>query len=569
MLSRAPRFEALLVGLTLLAAAGVALAAAYMPSGAPRQPVAVVEKPASEAPRLAMPAISLPRLPDDRRIPAVAPVAGLVGLFSGAMLVLLWVYQRRRAVGLSQFLPARRRAISERLLKWLFAARHMSAHTIKWVRYRFPSGRVAEYRHPRGQILAALRIGWRAAQSEYPRVTRLFIRWRESAVAYLRRLGRGNYAPAGADGHVTALPQPPIPTATAGGSCPVEAWRAASVPLTAEPAQTCDGGDIHAEHAAAWVALVADACERYGMARSSLLLAEGGKFHQSSWARLTIDPHPDETPLLEGIPEQLRQGGIGDRVWWRRGAHRPLALSVEARRSVRVPWRGRMLMPIARRAQGLRRRAAGFVFLPLQTWRRAGFYGGAALDAFHAALTGLLYTESPESLALTIIDQGRVSSLYAGVPHIVHPPGHVSEWPALFGRALRRMRAQRGEIRPLILAMIEPEVALLDSFTEVFNRMARHADLPIYIVLAQTRPLEAGRAWYASMPAIITASETAPPTWLPGGVWAQPGSVRIIAREIREAGIAHVYDAAQVAPLIEPLRHWRGGALPPTFWDMS
>lgn len=569
MSSRAPRLEALLVSLTLLMAAGVALATAYMPSGAPRQPVAVVEEPASEAPRLAAPAISMPRLSDNRPIPTVAPVAGLVGLFSGAALVFLRVYRRRRAVVSSQRLPARRQAALRRLLQWLFAALNMPAHVIKWARRRFHPGRTAEYRHLSSHMLAALRIAWRAVLAGYARGSHLFVRWPVSALADTRRLRQGNNESAGADCRLAALPEPPIPAAAEGWNGPAEARCAVSLPLPGEPAQACDNGDIHAEHAAAWVALVADACERHGMARSSLLLAEGAVFQRSSWARLTIDPHPDEAALLDLIPEQLRQSGIGDRVWWRRGAHRPLALSVEARRSVCAPWRGRLLLPIARRAQGLRQREAGLVFLPLQTWRRAGFYGGAALEALHAALTGLLYAESPESLALTIIDQGRVSSLYAGAPHIVHPPGNVSEWPALLGRALRRVRAQRAEIRPLILAMIEPDAALLDSFAEAFNRMARHADLPIHIVLAQTRPLEAGRAWYASMPAIITASEIAPATWLPGGAWARPGRVRIIAREIREAGIAHVYDAAQVAPLIEPLRHWRGETLPPTLWDMS
>lgn len=325
------------------------------------------------------------------------------------------------------------------------------------------------------------------------------------------------------------------------------------------------------DSAAAAIATVLDVYERHGLTQSEVVFAEASVARQRTQVRLIIAAHPDDAGALEDLPDQIQTTMPESRAQWQRTAQTQPALMITMRGCVPAMRSGRLLLPVARRLSGawlpaINRNALAVSFLPLRAWRHIGFYGSKAVDSASAAIIDLLYAEAPDALAVTILDQGQISSLCKGAPHLVPMPGAAAALNAL-GRSARLALPSDATVRPVLIVIVEPDATLLDAYDDLTTRLLRRPDSPVYTMLVQTRMPDVARRPPPSLPAVITGSGSG---WLTGaGRAPSPGTVRILAPHMRLERQCHVYDAARLAALSGVLRAGSVQSLRPTVWDIA
>jgi hypothetical protein len=274
-----------------------------------------------------------------------------------------------------------------------------------------------------------------------------------------------------------------------------------------------------------------------------------------------VDPAPAEETRLLAVPDLLVARNSG---WQARWTHQDgkLLLHVAGCDRSDLSAQSPLLIPLLThgRASRLLR------FVPLETWRILGLYGGNAAGALHMLLTSLLYAHSPFDLALAILDQGQVSPLYEGVAHRVIPLEDISTTVRLLTLAVRRFDARR-KVRPMLLIVVEPDDAALATLTHLVASLGERPDVPLYLMVVQERPSAAGREIYARLPALITGRSTGSPALLPGQQeWPAGDEARFAGRGVRVSGRAQTLSEAEVASALASLPRVTA-SLPPVIWD--
>jgi hypothetical protein len=273
------------------------------------------------------------------------------------------------------------------------------------------------------------------------------------------------------------------------------------------------------------------------------------------------DPAPAEEERLLAVPDLLAARNSG---WQARWTHQDgkVLLHVDGCDRGNPSAHGPLLIPLLThgRASRLLR------FVPLETWRILGLYGGNAAGALHLLLTSLLYAHSPFDLALAILDQGQVSPLYEGVAHRVIPLEDISTTVRLLTLAVRRFDARR-KVRPMLLIVVEPDDAALATLTHLVASLGERPDVPLYLMVVQERLSAAGREIYARLPALITGRSTGSPALLPGQQeWPAGDEARFAGRGVRVSGRAQTLSEAEVASALASLPRVTA-SLPPVIWD--
>lgn len=336
------------------------------------------------------------------------------------------------------------------------------------------------------------------------------------------------------------------------------------------PDATEDYQSITTDSAAAVVAAVLDVYEQQELAQSVVTFAEAIIERQRAQVRLMVAAHPDEARTLGALPEQVQTIIPGSKAQWRRTAQAQPVLTITLHSNVSLKRGSRLLLPVARRQSGARlpaihRSAPAVSFVPLRAWRHIGFYGSKAVESASAALIDLLYAESPEALAVTIIDQGQVSSLCTGMPHLVPAPGAAAESLAALGRAVRSFHPSGSAVRPLLIILVAPDATMLSVHTDLVTRLLRRPDAPVYTMLVQTRMPDVAQRQHPLLPAVITGGGSGQSNG--AGDVPSPGMVRILAPHVRLERQCHVYDAGHLAALAALLRVGADKPLFPTVWD--
>ncbi|MDW8213041.1 MAG: hypothetical protein RMJ55_05770 [Roseiflexaceae bacterium] len=620
----APRIETLLVSLVVLIAAGIALAAAYAPP-VPRQPQAeLVQELAPEEAEASI-APQAPERNDDRSTAsntassvidvAVQQVAGMDAkgriaflTMSGAaslMLAIVVVRRRQRAAGAPLYgrpntdpadtgLPSCERpgiaAEDQRSAPawdWRATVRRLGAGAQKYAYiWAFVLRCVATcpgvYRRVQHWKHARLPLQKRGTKtntfqvrktSQYQRSAgAASLCLRAFVCAYLKGIGiRTSLSKC--DQHPSLLHG--SPSASGDKGQPID-QATDNHRLVAASQSEPDAAEAHhsiltADSAAA-VAIVLDVYERQGLTQSEMIFAEASIERQRVQVRLMVAAHPDEAGSLENLPDQVQTIIPGSKAQWQRATQAQSALTITMRRGVSAGRGGHLLLPVARHQPGSRllarhRSAPAVSFLPLRTWRHIGFYGGKAVESASAALIDLLYAEAPDSLAVTIIDQGQISSLCKGMPHIAPLPGAAADSLVALGRSARSFSPSSGTVRPVLIAVVEPDATLLSAYSDLVARLLRRPDAPVYTVLVQTRLSDVVRRPHPSLPAVITGSGAGRLTG--AGDTPPPGMVRIVIPHIRIERRCHVYDAARLAALTEMMRVSSVRSLRPTVWDVA
>ena len=274
---------------------------------------------------------------------------------------------------------------------------------------------------------------------------------------------------------------------------------------------------------------------------------------------ITIDAHPDEEETLLDLPDLLSARHATWRASWRREL---LEIIVPAD-GAPPNGGGPLIAPILTHGRG----GATTRFFPLTTWRHLGLYGMDALDALHALLGSLLYSQPPAHLALAILDHGEIAPLYRDVAHLVALPDTSH---ATFARRAQAIgRGAPAEARPLLLVVVDPDDDELKQLTGLAARVQARPATPLRLLVAQTQPRGAGRELYAQLPALILGGGSGPITLLPGqGEWPKRGEARLLGRGMRVAGRAMVLDEVAIAQALIPLRR-PPIDLPPVLWDAA
>ncbi|GIW00364.1 hypothetical protein [Roseiflexus sp.] len=329
----------------------------------------------------------------------------------------------------------------------------------------------------------------------------------------------------------------------------------------ASAALTTDG-------AAAAVAAVLDMYERQRLTQSKVVFAEANVERQGVRVRLTVAAHPDESRTLAALPDQAPTSMPGARAQWQHTSSAQPVLNVALRGALPAMCGSPMLLPVARhqpiaRLPAIHHGTLAVSFLPLRTWRHVGFYGGKAVESASSALVDLLYIEAPETLAVTIIDDGQISSLCAGTPHLVSPPGAAVDSLVTLGRATRFFLHSDLAARQLLIVLVEPDATMLRIYGDLVARLLRHTYAPVYTLLVQTHQPDA--LWRLPLPAVMTGDRIG----RSGNEADQPppGRVRIVAAHMRIERQSSIYDATRLAALAAVLRSCTGAPLPPTVWD--
>ncbi|MGC9040591.1 MAG: hypothetical protein ACP5MJ_13925 [Roseiflexus sp.] len=329
----------------------------------------------------------------------------------------------------------------------------------------------------------------------------------------------------------------------------------------ASAALTTDG-------AAAAVAAVLNMYERQRLTQSKVVFAEANVERQGVRVRLTVAAHPDESRTLAALPEQAPTSMPGARAQWQHTSSAQPVLNVALRGTLPAMCGSPMLLPVARhqpiaRLPAINRGTPAVSFLPLRTWRHVGFYGDKAVESASSALVDLLYIEAPETLAVTIIDDGQISSLCAGMPHLVSPPGAAVDALMTLGRATRFFLHSDSAARQLLIVLVEPDTTMLRVYGDLVARLLRHTYAPVYTLLVQTHQPDA--LWRLPLPAVMTGDRIG----RSGNEADQPppGRVRIVAAHMRIERQSSIYDATRLAALAAVLRSCTGAPLSPTVWD--
>ncbi|MCS6841935.1 MAG: hypothetical protein NZ699_01795 [Roseiflexus sp.] len=347
---------------------------------------------------------------------------------------------------------------------------------------------------------------------------------------------------------------------------------AALQPSNARPEP--DAAEVHqsvtTDNAAAAVAAVLDIYKQRGLAQSEVVFAEASAERQQAQVRLTVIAHPDEARALEDLPAQVEMTLPGSKAQWQRTMRAQSVLTITMHRDIPAKQGSHLLLPVARHQSGSRlpiinRSAPAVSFLPLHTWRHVGFCGGKAIESASAALIDLLYVEAPNALAVTIIDQGQISSFCKGMPHVVPLPGEAADSLIALGRAARSCSFSGATMRPLLIIIVEPSATLLSIYDDLTARLLRRPGAPVYTMLVQSHLPNGARRPHPSFPVVITSGGTAPSTG--AGYALPPETVRILTRHIRLERQCYAYDATRLAALTALLRVSTAEPLLPTAWD--
>jgi hypothetical protein len=291
--------------------------------------------------------------------------------------------------------------------------------------------------------------------------------------------------------------------------------------------------------------------------RSPILALDTASTPGSGLVTITLDVHTGEEEQIGVLPDHIVERHPSWRVAWRQQL---LEVAVAAD-GVRPPVGGPLVFPALAHGRGKKL----LRFYPLAAWRHLGVYGGDALGALHAILGSVLFAQSPTNIALTILDAGEITPLYREVPHLVVPPGSAHETLALLAQTIRR--GAQGDVRPLLLVVVEPDDALLDVLLGIVARLQARPNLSVHLLIVQEQLRSAGRELYALLPALLTSSGSGPTTLLPGqGAWPLRGEARLVGRGMRVEGHAIRLDEAAIAAQLAQVREWPG-VLPPVLWD--
>lgn len=291
--------------------------------------------------------------------------------------------------------------------------------------------------------------------------------------------------------------------------------------------------------------------------RSPILTLDTARAMGSGQVVVTIDAQADEEEWLGGLPERI----VECRPTWRVGWQRGRLEVVVAADGVRPPAGGPLIAPILAHGRGHKT----LRFYPLASQRHLGLYGGSALAALHAMLGSILFTQPPANVALTILDAGEITPLYRGVAHLVVPPGSPHETLELLAQAIRR--SAHGNVRPLLLVVVEPNETILAMLLGIVARLQARPTTPVHLIIVQEQLRSAGRELYSLLPALLTSGGGGSTALLPGqGEWPKRGEARLVGRGMRIDGREIRLDEAAIAAQLAQLRG-QPGELPPVLWD--
>ncbi len=397
----------------------------------------------------------------------------------------------------------------------------------------------------------------------------------------LPKLGRLRRSPQPMTRELQPLPVTPLPQATSdqGASAQPKLPVDAVTPIRAAPssgvptAETTAGlgrtalqpGADPAAHTEPWAAedralATAAALDDIWTAqafRSRVLALDTERTRGSGQVVVTIDVHPAEEEQLAQLPTLLAAQYPQWRAAWRRGR----LVIADEQHLTRPDAGGPLIVPLLTHGHGDRM----IRFCSLTAWPHLGIYGGGALGALHAALGSLLFNQPPAKLAVAIIDHGEITPLYRDVAHIIALPGTTPESITLLGEATRR--GASGQIRPLMLIVIEPDALLLAQLRGIVARQRASRAAPLHLLLVQEQLVSAGREIYAMLPALISSGGRGSAALLPGqGSWPSGGAARLVSRDMRIEGRALSLDESAIATCVAQLRGERAG-LPPVLWD--
>lgn len=291
--------------------------------------------------------------------------------------------------------------------------------------------------------------------------------------------------------------------------------------------------------------------------RSPIRAIDTASLTGSGQVVVTIDAHADEEDCLGSLPDRI----VECRPTWRAGWQRSRLEIVVAADGARPPAGGPLIAPILAHGRGHRT----LRFYPLASQRHLGLYGGSALAALHAMLGSILFTQPPANVALAILDAGEITPLYRGVAHLVVPPGSPHQTLELLAQAIRH--GVRGNVRPLLLVVVEPDDTLLTMLLGIVARLQARPSTPVHLLIVQEQLRSAGRELYSLLPAVLTSGGKGAAALLPGqGEWPKRGEARLVGRGMRLDGREIRLDEAAIAAQLAQLRG-QPGALPPVLWD--
>jgi hypothetical protein len=291
--------------------------------------------------------------------------------------------------------------------------------------------------------------------------------------------------------------------------------------------------------------------------QSPILAIDTASAAGSGQVVVTIDAHADEEDWLAILPERM----VERRPTWRASWQRGRLEVVVATDGARPPAGGPLIAPILAHGRGYRT----LRFFSLASQRHLGLYGGGALATLHAMLGSILFTQPPANIGLAILDAGEITPLYRGVAHLVVPPGPAYETLELLAQAIRR--SAHGNVRPLLLVVVEPDDTLLTMLLGIVARLQARPSTPVHLIIVQEQLRSAGRELYRLLPAVLTSGGSGAIALLPGqGAWPKRGEARLVGRGMRLDGREIRLDEAMVAAQLSQLRG-QPDKLPPVLWD--
>ncbi len=271
---------------------------------------------------------------------------------------------------------------------------------------------------------------------------------------------------------------------------------------------------------------------------------------------VAMDIDPAEEQQLEMIQARLAYDHPGWHAQWRANT---LVVTVDD--AGPVPTQGPLLAPLLEHGRKHQVR-----FYPFATWRHLAVYGSDALGALHALIGNVLYLQSPQHLALAILDSGNVGRLYRDAPHRVPVPGDTLTTITAIHEVLRRGKISPA-VRPLLLVVTEPDRAVLRALTALVRRLRQQPHVPLHLVVAQTRLHAEGRELYGLLPALVTTGGGDDATWLPGNAtWPRAHAARFVGRGMRVEGRVRRLDERALTNMIRAMRPF-GEVTPPVLWD--
>jgi hypothetical protein len=310
------------------------------------------------------------------------------------------------------------------------------------------------------------------------------------------------------------------------------------------------------ERARAVVTLIAELWVEMVL-HSSILALDTVSTPGGGQVRVTIDQHPDEAGRIIDVPERIVALRPSWHATWRRDA-----LEVIVATDHTPPVGGPLIIPVLAHGRGGKTTR----WYPLTFWRHLGFYGSDAVGALHAALGSLLYAQPPSHVALAILDHGEVTPLYRNVAHLVGLSDSPRQTIERLAQAVKC--GARGDMRPLVLVVVEPDTTILNLLYGIMARLQARPTTPVHLLIAQERVRSAGRDLYAMMPALIVSGGRGNTAALPGqGDWPRRGEARLVGRGMRIEGCPIIWDETAIAATVAELRG-QPKDLPPVLWDV-